>query len=82
MGRVEKLLVGKDNVARAAELVTVDNSLRKIRMKRPVQKLYPLEVDTSVEDTPTLSVGTTQSASDMSLQMVRDEDIPIVVTAP
>ena len=82
MGRVEKLLVGKDNVARAAELVTVDNSVRKIRMKRPVQKLYPLEVDTSVEDTPTLSVGTTQSASDMSLQMVRDEDIPIVVTAP
>lgn len=56
--------------------------LCKIRMKSPLQKLYPLEADTSVEDTPMPPVGTTQSVSDMSVQMVRDEDIPIAVTAP
>lgn len=72
MRRVEKLLGGKDNVVRAAELVTVDNSLRKIRTKRQVQELCPLEVDTSVEDTPTPFVGTIQSASDTSVQMLRD----------
>lgn len=58
MGRVEKLLGGKDNVFRAVELVRVHNSLYNTHMKRPVQKLYPLEVDTSVQDTPTPSVGT------------------------
>ena len=82
MGRVNKLLGGKDNVVRAAELVTVHSSLPNIHIKRPVQKLYPLEVDTSEEDIPTPSVGTTQSARDMSVQMARDEDIPIVMTAP
>lgn len=52
----------RDNVVRAAEVVKVDNSLRRIPMKRPIQKLYPLEVDTSAEDTP--PVGATQIARD------------------
>ena len=68
MGKVEKLLQGQDNIVRAAEVVTVDNSLRKTRLKRPIQKLYPLEIN--VRD------------SGMSIQMVRDEDIPTVITAP
>ena len=72
MRRIEKLLGGKDNVVRAAELVTVDNSLRKIRTKRQVQELCPLEVDTSVEDTPTPFMRTIQSASDTSVQMLRN----------
>ena len=56
----------------AAEVVTVDNSLRKTRLKRPVQKLYPLEIN----------VRTGQFDSGMSNQMVRDEDIPTAITAP
>ena len=80
MGKVEKLLKGRDNMVRAAEVITVDNSLRRILMKRPIQKLYPLEVDTSSVDTP--PVGTTQRVRDMNVQMIRDEDIPTVVTAP
>ena len=39
MGKVEKLLRGRDNVVRAAEVVTVANSLRRIHMKCPIQKL-------------------------------------------
>lgn len=80
MEKVEKLLRGRDNLVRAAEVVTVDNSLRRIRIKRPIQKLYPLEVDTSAEDTS--PVGATQIARDMSVQMVRDEDISTVASAP
>lgn len=79
MGKVEKLLRGRDNVVHAAEVVTVDNSLRRIRMKRPIQKLYPLEVYESAEVTP--PAGATQIARDMSLQMVRDEGIPTVASA-
>ena len=41
MGKVEKLLRGRDDVVRAAEVVTVDNSLCQVRLKRPIQKLYP-----------------------------------------
>ena len=81
MGSIEKILGGKDNVVRAAELVAVDNSLRKIRMKRPIHKPYRLEVDISVEVTSIPSGRTTLNASDMSVQMVRDEDIPIEKTA-
>ena len=77
MGSIEKLLCGKDNVVHA-----VNNSPRKIRIKRPIQKLYPLEIDTNVEVTSTPSGGTTLNTSDMSVQMVREEDIPTVITAP
>ena len=45
MGKVEKLLRGRDNVVHSAEVATVDKSLRRIRIKRPIQKLYPLEVN-------------------------------------
>jgi len=50
LGKVEKLLRGRDNVARAAEVVTVDSSLRKTLLKRPIQKLYPLEINVLDED--------------------------------
>ena len=33
MGKVEKPLRGRDDVVRAAEVVTVDNSLRQDRLK-------------------------------------------------
>ena len=77
MGSFEKLLCGKDNVVHA-----VNNSPRKIRIKRPIQKLCPLEIDTSVEVTSTPSGRTTLNASDMSVQMVREKNIPTLITAP
>ena len=79
MGKVEKLLRGRDNEVRAAEVVTVDNSLRKIRLKRPIQKLYPLEVNAYEESAAT--VGATDYGTVRNIQVVRDEDIPVVITA-
>ena len=80
MEKVEKLLQGQDKVVRAAEVVTVDNSLRKTRLKRPIQRLYPLEIN--VRDEHATNARTGQFDSGMSIQMVRDEDIPTVNTAP
>ena len=80
MGKVEKLLQGQDNVVRAAEVVTVDNSLRKTRLKRPIQKLYPLEIN--VCDEHVINARTGQFDSGMNIQIVRDEDTPTVITAP
>ena len=79
MGKVENLLRGRDNEVRAAEVVTVDNSLRKIRIKRPIQKLYPLEVNAHEESAAT--VGATDYGTVRNIQVVRDEDIPVVITA-
>ena len=45
LGKIVRLLQGKDNLARVAELQTVDNSGKSITMKRPIQHLIPLEVD-------------------------------------
>ncbi|XP_068742448.1 uncharacterized protein [Montipora capricornis] len=80
IGKVEKLLQGQDNVVRAAEVVTVDNSLGKTRLKRPIQKLFPLEIN--VRDEHATNARTGQFDSGMSIQMVKDEDIPTVITAP
>ena len=80
MGKVEKLLRGRDDVVRAAEVVTVDNCLRQVRLKRPIQKLYPLEVNTRDEDPVTL-VGASVCPGSRNIQVVRDDDIPAVTIA-
>ena len=79
MGKVQKLLQGQDNVVGAAEVMTVDNSLCKTHLKRPIQKLYPLEIN--VRDEHATNARTGQFDSGMSIQMVRDEDVPTVITA-
>ena len=65
---------------RAAEVVTVDNTLGKNRLKRSIQKLYSLEIN--VGDEHATNARTGQFDSGMSIQMVRDEGIPTVITAP
>lgn len=79
LGKVEKLLWGRDNVARAAEVVTVDKSLNKTLLKRPIQKLYPLEINEL--DKVIANAEAVQPNSGWNIQMVRDEDIPIVTVA-
>ena len=80
MGKVEKPLRGRDDVVRAAEVVTVDNSLRQDRLKWPIQKLYPLEVNARDED-PVTVVGASVHPGSRNIQVVRDEDIPAVTIA-
>ena len=41
----KRSLLQRDNVVPAAEVATADTSLRRIHIKRPIQKLYPLEVN-------------------------------------
>ena len=64
----------------AAEVVTVDNSLRQVRLKRPIQKLYPLEVNARDED-PVSVVGPSVHPGSRNIQVVRDEDFPAVTIA-
>ena len=80
MGKVEKLLRGRDDVLRATEVVTVDNSLRQVPFKRPIQKLYPLEVNVRDEDAVTV-VGVSVHPGSRNIEVVRDEDIPALTTA-
>ena len=47
VGRIEGLVMGRDSVARGAK-VKVVNKGRTSFINRPVQKLYPLELDTRV----------------------------------
>ena len=44
MGRVESLVVGRDNKVRGANLQTISKTFRRTKMTRPLQKLIPLEV--------------------------------------
>ena len=50
MGRVEKLLVGRDNIVRAVKLVTLDKSNKIITLNRPLRNLYPLELSSCVDE--------------------------------
>eukprot|EP00794_Sanderia_malayensis_P017865 gene17865-19646_t len=45
MGKITKVFHGKDNIIRAVELKTSDSAGKSIIIKRPIQRLYPLEVD-------------------------------------
>ena len=44
MGRVERLLQGRDGVVRVAEVHTLDNSKSIVHLKRPLKKSYHLEI--------------------------------------
>ena len=59
------------------EVVTVGNSPRQVRLKRPIQKLYPLKVHARNEDLVTV-VGASVHPGSRNIQVVRDEDIPAV----
>ena len=51
LGIITRLIIGLDGVARGAELITVTSSGKVISTKRPLKKLYPLEVQGEEEDT-------------------------------
>ena len=78
MGKVEKLLRGRD-VVRAAKVATVDKYLRRIHIKRPIQRLYLLEVN--VFDKGAADMGAVQRDRARNICVVREEIISILVTA-
>ena len=54
---VERLIAGKDEEVRGASVRVITKG-KQVRMTRPVQRLFPLEVRaTSLEDTPRVNEG-------------------------
>ena len=47
LGRVQEVHPGNDGFARGATVEVISNKGKRIRIKRPLQKLYPLEVTTT-----------------------------------
>ena len=56
---VEELIVGKDKVVRGAKIRVITKG-KPIRMSRPIQKLYPLEIRCVSDSTKKSGVGTTE----------------------
>eukprot|EP00794_Sanderia_malayensis_P015493 gene15493-17071_t len=70
LGKITKVFHGKDNIIRAVELKTSDSAGKSIIIKRPIQRLYPLEVD--VEEN---KQDEKNSEQDMPIKFVADEDV-------
>eukprot|EP00794_Sanderia_malayensis_P004439 gene4439-5032_t len=70
MGKITKVFHGKDNIIRAVELKTSDSAGKSIIIKRPIQRLYPLEVDVEENKQDEKS-----SEQDMPIKFVADEDV-------
>ena len=61
-------------------IFTVGNSPRQVRLKQPIQKIYPLKVNARNED-PVTVVGASVHPGSRNIQVDRDEDIPAVTIA-
>ena len=78
LGKIVRLLPGKDNLVRAAELRTVDNSGKSIIVKRPIQHLIPLEVDDKLVIASD-EENQNKVADNVAITTSRDEDVPEVI---
>ena len=67
LGKITSLIIGQDGVARGAELITVNSSGKVISIKRPLKKLYLLEVQAEEEDT--------HKDETVQIKNVKDEDV-------
>ena len=56
------------------------NYLRQVRLKRPIQMLYPLDGNARDED-PVTVVGASVHPGNRNIRVVKDEDIPAVTIA-
>lgn len=50
LGRVERLIDGTDGAVRGAVVITTTKGGKTTKIKRPVQRLYPIEMSQRVED--------------------------------
>ena len=72
MGKVERVLPARDGFIRSAELTTVNKSGNVVRVKRPIQKLYPLEVEREQEK-PSMDVHYEDILEDIPIRMIKDD---------
>ena len=52
LGRVERLIPGKDGIVRGAVVKSTTKKGRSTMLRRPLQKLYPVECATRQEEVP------------------------------
>ena len=64
LGKITHLIIGQDGESRGAELVTTDSAGRTINIKRPLKKLYPLEVHNEP-----------RAEQEIKITQVNDEDV-------
>ena len=67
-GTVEPLLISKDKEVRAASVRTHAKDKKPIILRRPIQKLYPLEVKESEEETRPTSLNELSSSLEVHHQ--------------
>ena len=79
LGKIERLLPGKDSIVRAVEVRTVDNSGKTVSMKRPIQHLFPIEVEETLQSSSESDNRTSSEEKDVTITAVRDEDIPHII---
>ena len=70
MGKVIRLLPGKDKIVRAVELKTHNKAGKLIVMKRPIQHLYPLEISQEEEQE-----AKDNENEEPQITLVRDQDV-------
>ena len=78
LGKIVRLLPGKDNLVRAAELRTVDSSGKSITVKRPIQHLISLEVDDKLVIASD-EENQNKVADNVVITTIRDEDVLEVI---
>ncbi|XP_068692502.1 uncharacterized protein [Montipora foliosa] len=71
LGSVQRLLPGPDGEVRSAVVKVKSGNLPSSEWRRPLQRLYPLEVKLNAEPDNAVPIS-----------VVRDEDVPAVVVNP
>ena len=67
---MDRLLVGKDGNVRSAVVKVLSKGNRPIEIRRPVQKLFPLEVREKAQP---------KDQQVPQLQMVKDDDVVAII---
>ena len=74
LGKVERLLRGRDGQVRSAVVRVKSGNSPTVEWRRPLQRLYPLEVKLDTE-----AANPVPQLTNVPVRVVRDEDVPVVV---
>ena len=74
LGKIERLLPGRDGRVRSAVVRVTSGNLPTAEWRRPLQRLYPLEVKLDTE-----AANPVPQVANVPVRVVRDEDVPVVV---
>ena len=72
---VEELIEGKNNVVRGAKIRVIIKG-KPIRMSRPIQKLYPLEIRCETERTENAGVGNAEEQAEQTVKETMKRNVP------